>query len=134
MSESWIVVPGVVVLPLSEGVSVTVKAQLASGEERRMIRRGVSYGADGARTFDPVEAGVAKILAYLVDWTVPGPDGRVVPIAGLAPEGLEPVLDMLGSDRYTEILRAVEAHEARQAEARAAKKKTPSGELTSSAT
>jgi hypothetical protein len=39
---------------------------------------------------------------------------------------------MLDSDSYTEILRAIEAHEARQAELRAAKKKTRSGAPTSS--
>jgi hypothetical protein len=134
MNYTRIVVPDVVVLPLSEGDQLTVKAQLSSGEERRMIRRGVSYGADGARTFDPVEAGVAKIVAYLLDWTVRGPDGKIVPIRDQAPAIVEAALDMLDSDSYTEILRAVEAHETKQAEARAAKKKTPLGVLTSSGT
>ena len=129
-----IVVPGVVVLPISDGDTLTVKTQLSAGEDRRMWRRGMTYAPDGSRTIDPLEAGVAKIVAYLIDWTVRGPDGRVVPIAGLGPEAVEAALDLLDRESYTEILRAIEAHETAQAEARAAKKKTPPGVPALSAT
>jgi len=127
-----IVIPDVVTLPLSEGDTLTVKAQLSSGEERRMLGAATSYGPAGERTFDPIKAGVAKIVAYLVDWTIRDPDGRIVPVRDQAPSVVEAALDMLDSDSYTEILRAIEAHEARQAELRAAKKKTRSGAPTSS--
>ena len=93
-----IVIPDVATLPLSEGDTLTVKERLTSGEERRMIRRGVTYTSDGERHFDPVEAGVSKILAYLVDWTFRGRDGRVIPIADAAPAVVEAALDLLDSD------------------------------------
>ena len=129
-----VVVPDVATLPLSDGDSLTVKQRLSSGEERRMIRRGVSYTPDGVRQFDPVEGGVSKILAYLLDWTVRGPDGRVVPIRDEPPAVVEAALDLLDPDSYTEILRAIEAHERRMNEARAEEKKLRTGAPTSSAT
>ena len=122
-----IVVPDVVVLPLTEGDTITVKARLSSGDERRMLRRGVSYTPDGVRHFDPIEGGISKILAYLVDWTVRGPDGRVVPIRDEAPAVVEAALDLLDPDSYTEILRAIEAHETAMQAERAAQKKIPPG-------
>jgi len=125
-----IVVPDVVVLPLSDGDSLTVKARLNSGEHREMIRGGVSYGPDGDRTFDPLRGALAKILAYLVDWTFRGPDGRVVLIRDQGAAVVTEALAMIDPDSYTEVLRAIEAHETAQEADRAAKKKTPDGSPT----
>jgi hypothetical protein len=125
--SSRIVVPDVAVLPLTEGDTITVKQRLSSGEERRMIRRGVSYTADGTRQFDPLEAGVAKILAYLVDWTFRGLDGRIIPIRDQAPAVVESALDLLDPESYSEVLRAIEAHERAMQEQRDAQKKIPTG-------
>jgi hypothetical protein len=129
-----IVIPEVVILPLSAGDTITVKERLSSGEERRMIRRGVTYTADGIRQFDPVEGGVAKILAYLVDWTFRGADGRVIPIRDQSPAVVEAALDLLDPESYTEVLRAIESHERAMQEAREAQKKILTGAPPSSAT
>jgi hypothetical protein len=116
-----IVRPDLVVLPLSAGDTITVKKRLSSGEERKMIRRGISYTAEGVRSFDPIDGGVSKILAYLVDWTFHGLDGTLVPIRDQPPSVVE-----------AEVLRAIEAHEATMTAEREAEKKTQSGAPASS--
>jgi hypothetical protein len=128
-----IVRPDLVVLPLSAGDTITVKKRLSSGEERKMIRRGISYTAEGVRSFDPIDGGVSKILAYLVDWTFHGLDGTLVPIRDQPPSVVEAALDLLDPGSYTEVLRAIEAHEAAMTAEREAEKKTPSGAPASSA-
>jgi hypothetical protein len=126
--------PELVVLPLSAGDTITVKQRLSSGEERAMIRRGLSYSATGARTFDPINGGVAKILAYLVDWSFQGLDGARLVIHDQPASVVESALDLLEPESYSEILRAIEAHETAMAAARAAEKKTLTGAPVSSAT
>jgi len=129
---SRIVLPDLVVLPLTDSDTITVKKRLSSGEERRMLRRGISYAADGTRKFDPIEGGLSKVLAFLVDWTFTGPDGKRLAIRDQPPSIVEAALDLLDPESYTEVLRAIEAHEKAMAAEREAEKKTRSGGVTSS--
>ncbi|HEV8211056.1 MAG TPA: hypothetical protein VGP77_13070 [Vicinamibacterales bacterium] len=118
-------------LPLSDGDWILVKDRLNSGENKRMVKRGSVMTADGA-TVDLVEAGTAKVLAFLSDWSFKDRQGEPLVIARQPPAVVEAALDLIDPDSYTEILRAIEAHEiAMQAERDAQKKIQPGGNPSS---
>lgn len=128
--SSRVVLPDDLQLPISHGDWLRVKKRLNAGENKQMIRRGM--GAEG-RGFDSIEAGTAKVLAYLLDWSLKGPDGQVIPIRDQSASVQEAALDAIDPESYTEILRAIEAHELAMAAERAAVKNGPDGEKKSSA-
>jgi len=119
-------------LPISDGDWLLVKKRLNAGENKRMIKRGSVQTADGWR-MDSIEAGTAKVLAYLIDWSLKGLDGKVIPIRGQADQAVEAALDAISPDTYTEILRAIEAHEIAMDAERAAEKNGRDGEKGSPA-
>lgn len=111
-----------VVLPESVRLSLTgddwilVKKRLNVGEHRRMMKRGTTATEDGDLRVDRIELGLAKVLAYVLDVSVQSPTGVTIAVYG-NPAALEDAIDSLPPESYTEILRAVEAHEnAMQAE------------------
>lgn len=130
---SRVVVPDVVIVPISDGDTITVKKRLNAGDERRMVKRAMNYG-DGQRHLDPIEAGLAKILAYLLDWTLRDDAGRTIPIRDQPSAVMEAALDIIDPDSYAEILRAIEAHEVAMQDERDAQKKIRRGVTPSSAT
>jgi len=129
--ESDVVAPDTKTLQISDGHWLRVKQRLNAGENRRMAKRGTTDGGVGVDLF---EAGVAKILAFLLDWSLKDATGATIPIARQAPDVVEAAIDAISPERYTEILRAIEAHELAMKAERDAKKKTPTGEPTSSVT
>jgi hypothetical protein len=64
------------------------------------------------------------VTAYVVDWTVADDDGIVVPVRGLSPADLEPIVDNLLPERFVELLTAIEDHENKMLAERTAQKKT----------
>lgn len=126
--DSRVVPPETTRLQISNGDWLLVKKRLNSGENKRMVKRGTVLGVE----VDLVEAGTAKVLAYLLDWSLKDLAGQVIPIFGPSAIPLESAIDSIDPESYTEILRAIEAHETAMQAERAAQKKIPSGETTSS--
>jgi len=118
-------------LELTDGDWITVKARLTAGEKRAMFARMYKTveKTDGTpqQIPDLERVGFARLAAYLVDWSFPE-----FPIRSVSVEALESALRNLEDDDFGELLTAIDAHEAREAEAFAVLKKTTSGEPASS--
>src|SRR5262245_51273878 len=121
--RSRFVRPDSVVIPISDGDTITVKRRLDHGEEHEKHAR-LYYvePEEGRLRVDPLRVPMAPETAYLLDWSIGDEQGKVE-IRGLAPEALERVLDKLDPEAFAEIGRAIAQHEGAQAEARAQEKK-----------
>lgn len=124
--------PETTVLTISDGDTLVVKKRLNAGENRRLWA-GMMRDGDSLRV-QPLKTGMSTVVAYLLDWSLKDDDGKLVKITGLGPDALELVLESLDPDDFTEILRAIEAHENAMTAEREAQKKTTAGETKSSAT
>jgi hypothetical protein len=128
-------------LELSQGDHLIVKQDLTAGEYRELMRAStkpltLTPGDTAAprMELDPMAAGVALVMAYLVDWTFTDPDGRPLRIADQPPADVKAALDAIDSDSYMEVQRAIQAHQAARTEALAAEKKIPNGPTASDRT
>jgi hypothetical protein len=123
MGRCRVVPGGIVRLTLSDDDFVDVKADLNAGEYVDLLR-----DMADRKSF-------AKILAYVLGWSLIGLDGQPLPYD---PDGDEQIRrDTVRSlDKYTlrELVAALDRHEAVQDAAHTAKKKTLGGERGSSAT
>jgi len=127
MGRNRFVQPEVVRLTLSDGDFIDVKRELTAGEHRRVLARMVkTMPAGKAAELDPEQVGKARILEYVLGWSLTDNHGKPV-------EFSEGALDGLDQDTYREIQTAIEAHEAQLEREREAKKKTTAGEPVSSA-
>ena len=127
-------------LPLTQGDSLLVKRYLTAGEYRELLRAsskpvtvtaGTAAGAPGLE-LDPVAAGEAMVLAYLLDWTFQDVDGRPLVIADQPAAVVAAALRAIDSEAYMEVQRAIQQHQADTAAALEAEKKTsPSGATSS---
>lgn len=126
-----VVVPEDKRLFLSNGDWLLVKKRLNAGEHKRMLKRGSRLITDGSMQADPIDGGTARILAYLIDWSFKGLDGNIIPIKTEA--DIEDAINSIHPDDYTEILRAIEAHEVAMGVERTEEKKLQAGETASSA-
>ena len=72
-------------------------------------------------------AGVATVLAYLLDWSFCDADGKPLVIADQPPERVKTILDAIDHDAFMEVQRAIQAHQTARAEALAAEKKMTDG-------
>jgi len=126
--------PNTITLPLSEGDWILVKERLNAGEQRKLVEasRFDTPDADGLYQIDPTRAGLALILAYLIDWSFTGFDGAPMAIKGLTAEELQRTVDNLEPPDYSEIRNAINAHTASLFAAREAEKKRMAGENGSS--
>lgn len=115
MDESWFIRPETKILHI-DGQTLTVRKRLNTGEQRRAIAAQYAARPDGSLRVDPFQIGIAKVVAYLLDWSLD------VDIKGLGPDDLRSVLDNLAPERFTQIREAIDAHEiAMTAEHEAAK-------------
>lgn len=125
--------PGSVVLHISQGDTLTVRARLNAGEERAMFAR-MYAPPNGARPrIDPLQVAIARLTAYLLDWSFTDEQGQHVPIRDQPSAALEDTLNALDPDDFTEIREAIDDHIEQVEEARAAEKKRRDGRSTSSA-
>jgi hypothetical protein len=121
------VTPDRVRLPLSDGDYVDVKRELNAGEYRKLLYSQFKDNPAGdALTVDPAKVGIAKLLAYLLGWSlVSVVDHQPIPYDPQDPEELRrAVLDDLDTATYKELIAVVTAHEAQQDAATEAQKKT----------
>jgi hypothetical protein len=122
-----VVAPDVVRLPLSDGDFLDVKHTLNAGEYRKLIYDQFKDAAAGEKvTVDLRKIDMGKLLAYIVGWSFVGFDGQPLPYRPDEPDDIRAAtIDSLDQDTYRELIKAVDAHEARDEAARAAQKKTP---------
>lgn len=109
-------------LTLANGDTLLVKCLLNAAEARYM------KGVEAA----PSIAVVGVVIAYLVDWSLVGLDGQLMPIKGVSTSDLASTLDSLGEYEFDEIRAAIVTHRDAMAAERAKKKTTPTGEPSSS--
>lgn len=120
-------------LELTEGDFLIVKHDLSAGEYRELMRaaaRPVMVSAmAGVATMptvelDPIAAGLATVLAYLLDWSFTDADGRPLVIADQPAAIVKAALDHIDSDAYMEVQKAILAHQAARSAEVAEEKKT----------
>lgn len=127
MPRQRFVHPDVVVLPLSDGDTLTVKKRLNHGEQTEMNARMYREGVDGQLRVNPGAVGMAMVLAYLLDWTFTDPSGKRVAIEGKSADDVQAILNSLDPDDFKEVRQAIDRHEAATDAARIEQKKTPNG-------
>ena len=122
-------------LELTDGDYLIVKQDLNAGEYRDLMRASAKpvtiTGTGAAPSFeiDPVAAGLAMVVAYLLDWSFTDADGRKIPIADQPAAVVKAALDHIDSDAYMEVQKAIQDHQSARAAALAEEKKTRRGAL-----
>ena len=114
--------PETVRIMLEGGAWLLVKKRLSAGEYRTMLRRMSDRAPDGSYRIDPLETGIARMLAYLVDWSLPD-----YVIRDKSTSELETALNMLEPDDFEIVMHAIIAHEAAMLAERTEEKKLRSG-------
>uniref|UniRef100_A0A6M3J9E1 Tail assembly chaperone n=1 Tax=viral metagenome TaxID=1070528 RepID=A0A6M3J9E1_9ZZZZ len=110
----WFVDPAVERLSLSDGQFIDVKKQLSHGESDDMFDRMAPYVVPG----QPVqmksrEVRTAKVFSYLVGWSLMR-HGKPVPMGPEVPDSERlGAINALAPERFTEIFKAIDAHEDR---------------------
>lgn len=118
---SWFIAPESTRIDLPEGQWVEVKRRLNVGEQRELFRRVYPAATAGEKLkLDIAEVGFAKVLAYLLAWSLTDDQQKPVPIS-------EGALNSLGPDKFAYIREAIEAHEDQQDRARDTEKNAPAG-------
>ena len=114
-------------LKISRGDWLLVKNHLTAGEQRR--RLSAMIDPDRSRV-DPVNVGMSTVVAYLLDWSIDGIDGKRIDISDKTDAEKIAILDDLPVDDFTEIRKAVDEHEAAMEALREQEKKAHSTEST----
>jgi hypothetical protein len=112
-------------LDISNGDWLLVKRRLTAGEERHAfarILRQTPFGEKMALDFE--QTGLAKMVAFLLDWSLVDDTGAVVPIRDQPPSTVEAALLNLDPRSFAEIHDAITRHETAQLAALDAEKKT----------
>ena len=128
---SDIVIPRELTLPLSNGRSLTVWAELNHGQYIAMLSRMYTESKTGELHRDVIKTTDATVIAYLIDWTLTDAAGARIAVRGLAPDAVQDVLNNLRQPTVLEIKQAIEAHHARVEAAGEALKKTSSTDASS---
>lgn len=118
--------PETKVLHISQGDTLTVLKRLTHGERQAIFGRQYQSGPDGL-ALRTAQLGLAKVTAYLLDWSLVGPDGKQVIIRDQPIEVLEAALNNLPPEDFDEIKEAIDAHENAMLAERALEKKLQSG-------
>jgi len=121
---SDIVTPRELTLPLADGRTVTVWAELNHGQYIAMLSRMYTEAKDGALRRDVIKTTDATVIAYLIDWTLTDPQGDRLEVRGLAPDAVQDVLNNLRQPVAQDVKRVIEAHHAQLEAAGEALKKT----------
>jgi hypothetical protein len=134
MSRSRVVRPETKRLEISDGDWLLVKRRLNAGEQRRQFARMYHDNTGGRLTVNPLQTGVALILAYLLDWSLVDETGTVIDIREADDDAKIAALDALDYDSFVEIKDAIQAHEKAIDAAADLEKKIPSGDASSETT
>lgn len=127
----WFVTPETERLTV-DGQWFEVKKRLNEGERRAMLASTFRTLPNGAVATDlEMVGGKSEVLAYLLDWSLTDPSGRVVSIATDAKK--KSAIDALAPEKFEALSAAVKAHIEAMAKADDAKKQMD-GEDKSAAT
>jgi hypothetical protein len=119
----WFVAPETVRLDLGDGQWMDIKKQLNTGETQEMYRQ--MRGVDGA--VDSSKIRLAKVSAYLVDWSLPDLSGQKAEPSEASLKNMHP---LAFGDLFEKVLAHEKSIEAEFEDA----KKSQAGETPSSAT
>lgn len=111
-------------IEISQGDYLIVKTRLTAGEYRQMY---ASMRRDDQQV-DRLKVIPGRVLAYLVDWSIVGLDGKKVEILNQPPDVVRAALDAMDVESYKEISDAVDAHIEVMEKLREQEKNGPSGE------
>lgn len=114
MGRSRLVRPDTKQIPISDGDWILIKRRLTASDARRRYQRSVSptaTDAAGEPVADKALAGQATVLAYLLDWSLSETE-PTLKITHASEAEIAAATDLIDTDTYIEILRAIEAHEA----------------------
>jgi hypothetical protein len=122
-------------LDITGGDWLLVKRRLTAGEERHAFARILKQTPLGERmALDVEQTGLAKIVAYLLDWSLVDDTGAVVPVRDQPPSTVEAAILNLDPSSFAEIHDAITRHEAAQLAALEAEKKSQATATASSPT
>jgi hypothetical protein len=128
--------PEMLVLPLSQSDTITVKKYLTAGEFRELVRAstrtvkiagGEVTPGELAMELDPTAAALAMVVAYLLDWTFADADGRPIVIRDQPVAVVKSALDLIDADAYMEVQTAIQTHDRIMRETIAEEKKILNG-------
>jgi len=128
---SRVVEPETKKLDISQGDWLLVKKRLNAGEQRKMFARMYKAGVDGTLKVNTFEVRLAKILTYLLDWSLIDTAGRQIRIAGQSTDEVTSALDSIDPDSFGEIGAAIEEHIDTMTAERNAEKNDQAGETRS---
>lgn len=125
--------PEVTVLPISRGDTITVKKHQTAGEFRDYARAQYVLDANGVQSeANPIDIGLAKILGYLLDWTLTDHADKPIVIWQQPTDVVASALNAIEPECYQEILEAIKNHDVAMRKLRTEKKTDQAGEATSS--
>ena len=107
-----VVIPREVTLPLANGRTVTVWAELNHGQYIAMLARMFTEATNGEMRRDVIKTTDATVIAYLLDWTLTDPQGERIPVRGQAPAAVQDALNNLRQSVAQDVKRVIEAHHA----------------------
>ena len=131
---SRFVKPEVVRIPISNSDYLDVKKRLTAGEQEDMLAQMVPTMTPGeAIKADSRQVRIARVLAYLVGWSLMD-DDKPVPMSPALPVAVRvSTVENLDPEDFAEIWQAISTHEDTQEKARQAAKNGQGGESGSSA-
>lgn len=133
MPESRVVAPASVKLDLTGGDWILVKHRLNRGDQADSFARRYLAIDGGVEINLHQQTGMAKITAYLLDWSLVDLEGKQMVIADQPLATIESFLNAIGPEDFDEIYGAITTHETTVAAARA-QKKTATGSPVSATT
>lgn len=114
-------------IQISNGDWLLVKKRLSAGEQRATFSRLYTPSLDGDMRVNPIQVGLAQIVAYLLDWSLTDDEGKQVVIRDKSADDVTAILDNLDPESFAEIREAIEQHEEAMRDEREEQKKTRAG-------
>src|SRR5262245_7939061 len=132
------------IIQLSDGDWILVKKWLTAGEANKVFSRMVKHMRSGEPNaqgesrpdidYDIEQmGGLSQAVAYLLDWSAKGPDGKPLVIRDQSPRVIEEMLLALPQDAYKDITDAIGEHVKKMEAERVARKNAPASESGSPA-
>ena len=130
MGTSRVVRPETRKLTISDGDWLIVKKRLNHGERQQAFARGYTITTTGAVP-QLLIVDTIQIVAYLVDWSLVGPDDMPMAIRNQPVDVVQSMIDTLDPESVKEIATAVSDHVAQMDAEREAEKNGQGGTSTS---
>lgn len=132
---SRLVQPDTTKIEISDGDWLLVLTRLSAGDQFDSFERMYLKNPDGSYVLQPdgrlvvspSGSRMALITAYLLDWSFVGLDDKPLRIRDQPVEFVTSALRALDTASFNEVHDAIDAHDTKQALARAAQKKTSTG-------